>query len=163
VEKSAFSGQPKWNERLSLWISMWKSYAKAGGGFALSKPIHFPESNRKLKAQAGWMRKHQTEAEGKLWREMYRQGMGGEVWRRYAMHGYIADFWFPRFQLVVEIDGLRHDRKADRARDAALAEEGVETLRIPDWMVNEDVGHAVHLVWLELRRLSTEKPRALHY
>lgn len=45
------------------------------------------------------------------------------------LYGYIADFYFPRHRLIVEVDGSSHRPEADARRDAALLRRGLKTLR----------------------------------
>jgi very-short-patch-repair endonuclease len=53
-----------------------------------------------------------------------------QVW----LHGYRADFYWPEFNLVVELDGSAHRTRQnferDRAKDAAFLRAGLRTLRV---------------------------------
>ncbi|MEL6876004.1 MAG: DUF559 domain-containing protein, partial [Pseudomonadota bacterium] len=56
---------------------------------------------------------------------------------------YVLDFYCPEVKLAIEVDGLAHD-SGDRAerdvlRDAFLAKQGVETMRISAQDVLRDV------------------------
>jgi hypothetical protein len=62
--------------------------------------------------------------------------MGFRFRRQAILRGWIADFWCPAKQLVVEVDGWSHRNKTRRikdwVRDRRLSEEfGIKTLRFP--------------------------------
>lgn len=46
------------------------------------------------------------------------------------MLGWIADFYCPKIQLVLEIDGEGHDASRDAERDASMHRVGMSVLRI---------------------------------
>jgi very-short-patch-repair endonuclease len=51
---------------------------------------------------------------------------------QHILHGYIADFFFPGKNYIVELDGSRwHNADKDADRDANLLRKGIRTLRIP--------------------------------
>ena len=56
---------------------------------------------------------------------------------------YIVDFYCPRPNLVIELDGGRHDSETGKAkdmtRDNVLAEMGIKVLRISDKDVFENI------------------------
>ena len=71
------------------------------------------------------LRKHQTIAETKLWRELRKLRHQGYHFRRQApIANYIVDFACLSQKVIVEVDGVQHDepraRMADTARDADL-------------------------------------------
>ncbi len=57
--------------------------------------------------------------------------MGFRVRRQYSCNSYILDFYVHAARLCIEVDGPDHDPAKDRARDLALAERGIMTVRIP--------------------------------
>jgi very-short-patch-repair endonuclease len=82
------------------------------------------------------MRRQPTEVEKRLWRYLSGTKLDGHKFRRQAILGpYIADFFCPKKNLAVEIDGSTHDAEADAARDLAIAERGIKVVRV----TNEDV------------------------
>lgn len=59
------------------------------------------------------------------------------------VNGYRVDFFWPRFRLVVETDGLRYHRtpaqqEKDLRRDQAHVAAGLRTLRFPAAQVRDD-------------------------
>lgn len=94
------------------------------------------------------MRHHQKPTEERLWAAL-RGGRLGVTFRRQVITGrYIADFVAPRARLVVEVDGGVHEARAQRdaRRDEQLARAGYRVLRVPAWLVANDLGSAVELV-----------------
>lgn len=80
------------------------------------------------------LRRELTLPEILLWREL--RGRDGDKWRKQHPAGpYTLDFYCDRAKLCVEIDGEAHERgdspERDARRDAWLAANGIETLRIP--------------------------------
>ncbi|MFO0109764.1 MAG: isoleucine--tRNA ligase, partial [Alphaproteobacteria bacterium] len=77
------------------------------------------------------MRKEPTPWEQKLWERLKGEQLGGYKFRRQQPIGsYIADFYNPDKQLIIELDGSQHaDSVADNARDAALHGLGYQLLR----------------------------------
>jgi len=86
------------------------------------------------------LRKHQTDAERKLWRELRNLKHSGFHFRRQAPIGpYVADFICYALKLVIEIDGGQHNETegitSDERRTAWLETQGYQVLRF--W--NNDV------------------------
>jgi len=73
--------------------------------------------------------------EGMLWSRLRKRDPGLPTFRRQHPVGpYVLDFYCAQARLAVEIDGIGHtmgDRpERDARRDAWLAEQGIEVLRI---------------------------------
>jgi very-short-patch-repair endonuclease len=81
--------------------------------------------------------RNQTRPEAALWDKLKGKQLGFWFYKQKVILGYIADFWCPAASLVVEVDGPFHRRRVayDRRRDAAMAREGILTLRFPVSMV----------------------------
>lgn len=83
-----------------------------------------------------------TAEERSLW-EVLRNGklQGLHFRRQQVIAGYIADFYCASARLAVEIDGAIHlgQRDYDAERDRALAEMGIETVRISNDRVASDL------------------------
>jgi very-short-patch-repair endonuclease len=81
--------------------------------------------------RAARMRREPTEPERRLWRALSGSKLNGLKFRRQAPIGdRIVDFLCPAKGLVVEIDGVTHDRERDGARDRQLQERhGFSTVR----------------------------------
>ncbi len=83
---------------------------------------------------ARYLRKHQTDAERKLWRELRFLKERGFHFRRQTPIGpYIADFSCYTAKLVIEIDGGQHNETggiaSDARRSAWLETQGYKVLR----------------------------------
>lgn len=78
------------------------------------------------------MRRHPTDAEGVLWRKLRDRQLGGVQFRRQHPVGpYIADFYCPERNLIVEVDGGQHveNQEADERRTKELEKLGYHVLR----------------------------------
>lgn len=66
-----------------------------------------------------------------LWQHLRNKQLGVRVKRQEPMFGWIADFWCPSYNLVIEVDGKFHERQkeADALRDRVLLGHGVATIR----------------------------------
>jgi very-short-patch-repair endonuclease len=111
--------------------------------------------------RARHLRKHQTVAETRLWRELRKLRLAGYHFRRQApIANYIVDFACFSQRLIVELDGIQHDtrrgRVADAARDADLMWRGFKVLRFR----NGDVSESMEGVILEILAAlgAVEKP-----
>lgn len=80
-------------------------------------------------AQANRMRKNPTKTERIVRDMLARKHFRFEF--QYLLHGYIADFYFPGRQWIVELDGGWHNSEKDAERDRHLLSKGIKTLRIP--------------------------------
>jgi very-short-patch-repair endonuclease len=81
------------------------------------------------------MRRSPTPGEACLWECLRNTGFWGVRFRRQVpLYGWIADFYCPQRELVIEVDGASHAKKAaqDRFRDACLRRRQIRTLRIPE-------------------------------
>ncbi|MDO8289957.1 MAG: DUF559 domain-containing protein [Parvibaculum sp.] len=89
---------------------------------------------------ARFLRKNQTDAERKLWRELrYLKQYGFHFRRQVPMRQYVTDFICHSAKLVIELDGGQHDEikaiASDARRTAWLETQGYKVLRF--W--NNDV------------------------
>ncbi len=79
------------------------------------------------------LRKNPTEAEALLWQYLRKKQIGYPVKRQKIIYGYIVDFYIPKFNLVIELDGSFHDSERQKAydakRDAALVKGGFRIKR----------------------------------
>ena len=86
-----------------------------------------------MTARARYLRGNMTDAEQRLWRALRRDQLNGLSFRRqHPLGPYIVDFYCPRLQLVVEVDGGQHAeqrKQADQRRTQWLAEKGVTVVR----------------------------------
>ncbi len=71
--------------------------------------------NPKLKQLARNLRNHSTLSEVLLWNQLKRrQMMGYQFYRQRPIGNYIVDFFCPKLNLVIEIDGESHLDKNER-------------------------------------------------
>ena len=78
-----------------------------------------------------------TPAERHLWTALRASALGAKFSRQMPLGPYFADFLCRDLKLVIELDGMSHETRADhdRARDAWMAAQGYRVLRF----VNADV------------------------
>ena len=112
-------------------------------------------------AGARHLRKHQTIGETRLWKELRKLRQQGFHFRRQApVDTYIVDFACFSQRLIIELDGVQHERPrarvADAARDADLFWRGFKVLRFR----NDEVRDSMHGVMLEVLAAlgAVEKP-----
>ncbi len=78
-----------------------------------------------------------TETENRVWLKLRRKQLKGYPFYRQKIIGkYIVDFYCPKANLVIELDGGQHysgaGKAKDMTRDKFLAEMGIKVLRISD-------------------------------
>ena len=73
-----------------------------------------------------------TPAEKHLWYDFLKR-LPIQAHRQYNIGNYIVDFYIPKKQLVIEIDGIQHlteeNKEKDQTRDNFLEEQGLMVLR----------------------------------
>jgi len=103
-----------------------------------------------------------TDAEARIWFVLRRQNLGARFRRQATAGPFTLDFFCPRLQLAVEIDGAQHRDEAglqyDADRDAALSALGIKVLRF----TNQEALMATEAVALaildEIERLNAVRP-----
>ena len=132
--------------RLCEWKIWTKEEIKKRG--LICTGFHLPY-NPKLKERARELRKNMTDAEKKLWYG-YLKPLPVNVLRQKPIDHFIADFYIPRYRLVIEIDGEVHDtlyqKEYDSFRDTMLQLYGVSVLRITNDLIADEFGRAVRLI-----------------
>src|SRR3972149_8286849 len=98
--------------------------------------------DKQLKALSQHLRKNLTDAENMLWLKLRRKQLKGHPFYRQKIIGkYIVDFYCPKANLVIELDGGQHysetGRANDSTRDDALRDVGIKVLRFSDRNVFE--------------------------
>ena len=93
-----------------------------------------------------------TDAENMLWLKLRRKQLKGRPFYRQKIIGkYIVDFYCPKANLVIELDGGQHysesGKAKDRTRDDALTEMGIRVLRFSDRDVSENIGGVMEEIW----------------
>jgi len=93
------------------------------------------------------LRRRSPAAERLLWGLLRSRRLQGVKFRRQVPVGpYVVDFLCLERRLVVEADGPLHDRERDSTRDAWLAAQGFQVLRVPNLQVMEDTETVVEQI-----------------
>lgn len=96
-----------------------------------------------LKNNAKENRKNMTEAESAFWCVAKGNGLGETCRRQYIIGDYIADFFFRKSMLIVEIDGGYHfteeQQQKDTERQNWLEHKGYRVLRFTNEQVLCDI------------------------
>lgn len=107
------------------------------------------------------LRNNMTPQEIKLWSRIRCDQLGYRFRRQYGIGKYIADFFCPQKQIVVEVDGSGHfeDKTADSdvRRDTFLNSIGCKVLRFTNADINGNIDGVV-LKILELIHTSPQSP-----
>ena len=76
---------------------------------------------------------------------------GHPFYRQKIIGKYIVDFYCPKANLAIELDGGQHYTEAgkikDETRDDALKKMGIRVLRISDREVFENMGGVMEGIW----------------
>ncbi len=116
-----------------------------------------------LKRARGF-RRALTGAEVGLWTRLKGRKLGGFHFRRqHPIAPYILDFYCSQARLAIEVDGDSHFAEGaqayDARRDAWLAAQGIETLRLgTETMKDPEVAAAVVLAAVRRRAPSVTEP-----
>jgi len=107
------------------------------------------------------MRSAPTPAEAILWKRLrHRQLLGLRFRRQQPYGGYILDFYCKRVSLAIELDGDSHAERQsrDRAKDEAVAREGIRVIRFHDRQVKENLEGVLQVIYDHCRSVLAEKP-----
>ena len=96
-----------------------------------------------------------TDAENLLWSKLRRKQLKGyQFYRQKIIGKYIVDFYCPKANLAIELDGGQRysetGKAKDRARDDVLVKMGVKILRFSDRDVFENIGGVMEGIWSSL-------------
>ena len=108
--------------------------------------------NKNLKQPSRDLRNNMTDAEQLLWQRLRRkQILGLQFYRQKPILNFIVDFYCPAANLVIECDGGQHytaeGLEADRARDQALAQLGLNVLRFDNRQILTKIGGVVEKIY----------------
>ena len=96
-----------------------------------------------LKEHARRMRNNPTEAEDFLWRQLKGKGLNTSFKRQCVILDYIADFYSPSANLIIEVDGGYHQtdeqQTLDEIREEKLKKQGYRILRFTSEQVLFDI------------------------
>ncbi|MSQ05676.1 MAG: DUF559 domain-containing protein [Dehalococcoidia bacterium] len=107
--------------------------------------------NPALKDRARQLRAHMANSELALWSRLrLKQVLGVQVYRQKPIGNYIVDFYAPRAQLVVEVDGSQHleagHAERDVQRDVFLESLGLRVLRFNNLQVLQELDAVVEAI-----------------
>ena len=107
------------------------------------------------------LRANLTEPEKRLWQAIRGKQLGAKFRRQHGIGPYIADFYCPECNLVIELDGDSHfDAKAmvyDQVRDSFMRSSGVQVLRFTNIQVMQELD-----AMLEVVRRALKTQECLH-
>ncbi len=108
--------------------------------------------NRKLKDRSRQLRTEMTDAEKLFWAKVRRKQLNGyQFYRQKTLGNYIVDFYCPKANLVVEIDGSQHYEKTaieyDSIRDDYLRAQGLKVLRFSNLEVLQNTTAVMERVY----------------
>lgn len=106
-----------------------------------------PDRYGLLKEYAKELRRKPTEAERALWQMLKGKSLGVSVKRQYVILDFIADFYIPEQQLIIEVDGGYHNSPdqitLDESREKRLRNVGYNILRFTNEEVLADTERVV--------------------
>jgi very-short-patch-repair endonuclease len=108
--------------------------------------------DKKLKVLSQHLRNNMTDAERMLWLKLRRKRLKEYPFYRQKIIGkYIVDFYCPKGNLVIELDGGQHysdtGQEKDRTRDDVLRKMGLKVLRFSDRDVFENISGVMERIW----------------
>lgn len=108
--------------------------------------------NKKLRTFALELRKNMTDAERLLWAKIRRKQIKGyQFYRQRTIGNYIVDFYCPKANVVIEVNGGQHyseeGTKFDNLRDKQLADLGLRVLRFSNMDVLQDIDGVIEYIY----------------
>ena len=93
-----------------------------------------------------------TDAERLLWGKVRNGQMKGyQFYRQKIIGNFIVDFYCPKVNLIIEIDGGQHYgdavKQKDMARDDFLKSSGLRVFRFSDREVFENLNGVLEKIW----------------
>ena len=118
--------------------------------------------NAHLKDKARRLRRNLTDSEAALWSRLRnKQLLGIQFYRQKPIGEHIVDFFAPRANLVVEVDGSQHlggeHALKDRSRDRYLVSLGLKVLRFNSREVLEERDAVVEAIYRTVGEQLREK------
>ncbi len=111
--------------------------------------------NKTLKEYSRRLRKEITDAERALWSIIrVKQLKGYQFYRQKPIGNFIVDFYCPKANLVLELDGGQHYTEdgmiKDRLRDDFMRSIGLRVLKFSDREVFENIEGVIEKIWENL-------------
>ena len=115
-----------------------------------------------LKEHARRMRNNPTDAEAYLWKQLKAQGLGAAFKRQCVILDFIADFYCPSANLIIEVDGGYHlqegQHKLDEEREDRLRAKGYNILRFTNEQVLFDIDNVIKDITTMIHGTGTPSP-----
>ncbi|HLD36450.1 MAG TPA: DUF559 domain-containing protein [Planctomycetota bacterium] len=115
--------------------------------------IHY---NPKLKQLARQLRKNSTVSEILLWQRLRNKKFKGyDFHRQKPISEYIVDFFCPKLNLIIEVDGITHDDnykfKKDKQRQTNLEALGFHIIRFWDDDIKKNIDAVLQIIegWVD--------------
>jgi very-short-patch-repair endonuclease len=111
--------------------------------------------NTGLKNISRQLRSNMTDAEQLLWSRLRaKQLKGRQFYKQRIIGNYIVDFYCPKANLIVELDGGQHytdeGRKKDKMRDDYMINQGYRILRFSDKEIFENISGVIEKIYGDL-------------
>ena len=107
-------------------------------------------SSKKTVARARKLRREMSLPEVLLWQALRRRAGGHRFRHQHSAGRYVLDFYCAAAALSIEVDGKAHDMgmnpQRDGRRDAWLADQGINTIRIPAEEILRDIEPVLLLI-----------------
>ena len=96
-----------------------------------------------------------TDAERLLWSKLRKKQLKGfQIYRQRIIGNYIVDFYCPKANLIIEIDGGQHYTeegiKEDKTRDDYMRNQGFKVLRFSDKEALENLNGIIEKIYEDL-------------
>ena len=130
-------------------------FSRGVGGVHSKKEFMVVFNRKETQEKRKDLRKEQTDAERKLWRQLRSKRMKGyKFYRQYGIGPYIADFYCAEIRIVIEVDGGQHyseeGMENDEKRSKFLTGLGIRTIRFSNLDVLKNMEGVVGCIWKEL-------------
>lgn len=107
--------------------------------------------NKNLKTFGRNLRKNLTSAEKLLWDKVRKkQILGVQFYRQKPIYNYIADFYAPSVNLIIELDGQHHEinenKLNDKVRDTTLSQLNLTILRLNNQQIHFNIENVVEYI-----------------
>ena len=108
--------------------------------------------DKSLKDYSKELRKNMTDAEKLVWTKIRNKQLKGyQFYRQKIIGNFIVDFYCPKANLIIEIDGGQHysdeGKQKDAARDDYLKSSGLRVFRFSDREVFENLSGVMERIW----------------
>jgi len=104
------------------------------------------------------LRKNMTQAEVVLWMMIKNKQLGERFLRQYSIDFFIVDFYCPKYNLAIELDGAHHFTEEgierDKNRDEHLKSLGISVLRFENFEIIDYPQRTLN----EIKRFLTPRP-----